>query len=119
MKISEASGECGLSPDTIRFYEKSGLVQIARGADGLRRFSPENVEWLTLLYWLRQTGMPMKVMHRFASLYQQGAETIGERKALLLQHAEHLRTRRQELDCCELVLAHKVSTYEALERSIA
>lgn len=73
MRISEAASRSGLSIDTIRFYEKSGLLpSIGRGADGRRWFSSENVEWLVLLSSLRDTGMPMKTMQHFAELYRKG-----------------------------------------------
>jgi DNA-binding transcriptional MerR regulator len=116
MLISEASSRSGLSADTIRYYEKSGIVPaIERGADGLRRFSPENVEWLTLLYWLRKTGMSMKDMQCFAALYREGGRTVSERKALLLGHAETLKRKRADLDRCEEVLAKKLAIYDKLE----
>jgi len=119
MRISEASTISGLSADTIRYYEKSGIVPaIDRGADGLRRFSPEIVEWLTLLYWLRRTGMPMKEMRRFAGLYRQGDETVPERRALLVAHAKTLKKRREELDRCEQVLAVKLAAYDRIEGEI-
>lgn len=117
MRISEASVKSGLGIDTIRYYEKSGLLpQIQRGTDGRRRFSLENVEWLTLLYWLRQTGMPVKTMRRFAVLYQVGDQTIAERKAILLSHSEYLKKRRAELDHCDAILAHKIKLYEEFEK---
>lgn len=120
MRISEASTMSGLSVDTIRYYEKSGLVPaIDRGPDGLRRFSPENVEWLVLLYWLRKTGMPMKEMRRFATLYREGEASIAERKAVLLNHEERLRRRRAELDRCADVLAHKIATYRKIEGEVS
>ncbi|MEM9634515.1 MAG: MerR family transcriptional regulator [Pseudomonadota bacterium] len=116
MRISEASLKCGLSADTIRFYEKSGIVPaIDRGPDGLRRFSPENVEWLTLLYWLRKTGMPMKEMCRFAELYRLGDRTIPERRSVLLRHSERLKTRQQELEKCSQILDYKLAAYENIE----
>ncbi len=116
MRISEASARSGLSADTIRYYEKTGIVPaIKRGPDGLRRFSPENVEWLTLLYWLRKTGMPMKEMQRFARLYRDGNRTVSERRDLLLDHAERLKKRRADLDRCEEVLAVKLSAYRRIE----
>ena len=116
MRISEASALSGLSVDTIRYYEKSGLVPaIDRGSDGLRRFSPENVEWLTLLYWLRRTGMPMKEMQRFAELYRLGETTMPERKALLINHQQRLVDRRADLDRCEEVLAYKIETYRKIK----
>ncbi len=77
MRIAEAATLCGLSPDTIRYYEKSGMLPaIARGLDGYRRYSQENVNWLTILYWLRQTGMSMKVMQRYAILVHAGDHTV-------------------------------------------
>ena len=116
MRISEAALKSGLSADTIRYYEKSGLMPaIDRGSDGLRRFSPENVEWLTLLYWLRKTGMPMKEMSHFAELYQQGNQTIPERKAVLLRHSDRLKARQRELDKCAEILDYKLATYKGIE----
>ena len=113
MRIAEAALRCGLSVDTIRYYEKSGIVpEIRRGPDRQRRFSQENIEWLTLLFWLRETGMPMKTMYRFASLYRAGDQTIPERKQVLLAHAAHLKKRRADLDRCEDVLARKLAIYE-------
>ncbi|QFT34321.1 MerR family transcriptional regulator [Roseibium porphyridii] len=120
MRISEASAKSGLSADTIRYYEKSGLVPaIERGPDGLRQFTGENIEWLTLLYWLRKTGMPMKEMQRFAALYRQGETTIGERKDVLLKHEKRLRQRRLDLDRCQEVLAHKIATYKKIEGGLS
>ena len=59
MKITEATRASGLSVDTIRFYERRGMLpEIARGPDAHRRFSPRDVEWLTLLYWLRARRAP-------------------------------------------------------------
>ncbi|MBW4709199.1 MerR family transcriptional regulator [Roseobacter sp. YSTF-M11] len=117
MRISEAAAISGLGIDTIRYYEKSGIVPcIDRGSDGQRRFTPENIDWLTLLYWLRQTGMPLKTMRRFATLYAQGGQTVPARKAVLMAHAEQLAKRREELDRCEVVLAHKLAIYEEFEK---
>ncbi len=116
MRIAEAANASGLSIDTIRYYEKSGIVpKVQRGSDGKRRFSKENVDWLTLLFWLRETGMPVKTMHRFAVLYQAGDDTIPERKTILLAHADFLKKRRADLDRCEEVLAYKLATYENLQ----
>ncbi|WP_299672071.1 MerR family transcriptional regulator [uncultured Roseobacter sp.] len=113
MRISEAASASGLNVDTIRFYEAKGLVpKVTRSSDGQRRFSQENVDWLTLLYWLRASGMPMKIMQRFAELYAQGDGTIAERKAILLDHAQRLERRRDDLDRCEDILNRKLEIYE-------
>ncbi len=117
MRIAEAASRSGLGIDTIRYYEKSGILpEIRRGTDKQRRFSVENIEWLTLLYWLRETGMPMKTMHRFATLYHTGDHTIPLRKEILLEHSEHLKKRRTDLDHCEKMLAYKLSIYKDYEK---
>jgi len=112
VKISETARLCGLTVDTIRFYEKAGMLpDIRRGTDGHRHFSVRDVEWLTLLYWLRETGMPLRQMRRFAHLAKQGGDGADERRSILLEHAEELRARRALLEKCEEVLAIKIASY--------
>jgi DNA-binding transcriptional MerR regulator len=112
MRIAEAARVCGLSAHTIRYYEKSGMLpQIDRGGDGHRRFTQSNVEWMTLLYWLRETGMPMKQMHRFTQLAKSGGSAIDERRKILSDHAQTLKEKRAVLEKCESVLAIKIASY--------
>jgi MerR family transcriptional regulator, aldehyde-responsive regulator len=116
MRIAEAADQCGLNIDTIRYYEKSGLLpEIRRGTDGKRRFTAENIDWLVLLGSLRDTGMSMKVMALFADLYRQGDQTIPERRQILLQHSEQLNRKRQQLDRCEELLSYKLKRYDERE----
>lgn len=116
MLIAEAADRCGLNIDTIRYYEKSGLLpEIPRGADGKRRFSAENIDWLTLLGSLRDTGMSMKDMSRFAALYREGDRTIPERRQILIQHSKQLSRKRQKLDQCEELLSYKLKMYDRRE----
>lgn len=112
MKIAETAKACGLSVHTIRFYEKSDMLpEVERGSDGHRHFNPRHIEWLTLLYWLRETGMPLGQMRRFTALAKEGDEGISERRKILLDHAEALKTKRAILDKCESVLAIKIASY--------
>ncbi|MBO6725480.1 MAG: MerR family transcriptional regulator [Rhizobiaceae bacterium] len=112
MKITEASKACGLSVYTIRFYERSGMLpEIDRGSDGHRRFTPRHVEWLTLLYWLRETGMSLKQMRRFTTLAKEDGAGIAERRQILADHADTLKAKRAMLEKCESVLAIKIASY--------
>lgn len=115
MRISEAAAACGLTVDTIRYYEKSEMLpEIRRTADGRRAFSKADIEWLTLLYWLRETGMPLKQMRRFTAMAKAGSETVPERREILRQHAEELGRRQALLDKCQSVLATKIASYDAI-----
>lgn len=113
MKIKEAAQASGLSVYTIRFYEKSGMLpNLNRGPDGHRCFSKQDVDWLTLLYWLRETGMGLQDMRQFTRLAKQGASTISERRSILLQHSQLLKAKRELLDKCDQILARKVEIYD-------
>lgn len=115
MKIAEAALGCGLTPHTIRYYEKSGILPaIERGPDGHRRFSPENLDWLALLASLRETGMPTSKMTHFASLYQKGEVSVAERKKMLIEHEEHLKRLQERLMNCRKILAHKLALYNQI-----
>lgn len=113
MKIAEVAAKCGLSIDTIRYYEKAGICPaVRRGSDGKRRFSPEDVDWLALLASLRETGMPTKTMKYFAGLYQQGDGTVSERKRMLLEHEKRLQVQQASLAKCRNLLTHKLARYD-------
>jgi DNA-binding transcriptional MerR regulator len=119
MRINEAAEATGLSADTIRFYEKQGIVPpIHRDQSGHRTFSRENIDWMIVLFWLRKTGMPMDVMSRYAALVHAGDDTIPERKVVLREHGKRLAARRSELDRCDELLAYKLAVYDAVEKGI-
>ncbi|MDP3340989.1 MerR family transcriptional regulator [Frigidibacter sp.] len=120
MKISEVADRTGLSVTTIRYYEKSGLcAAIARGPDGKRRFSKNDLDWLTLLFSLRETGMPAAEMQDFAALYLKGSATIPERKARLAAHDRRLDERQAQLDRCKALLAYKLARYAEIMGELA
>ena len=113
MKISEVAERSALRVSTIGFYEKSGLCPfVQRGADGKRKFSKTDADWLELLASLRSTGMPLAEMRAFAALYASGDGKIPERKAVLLAHRRRLGERQAELDRCRGILDRKLQRYD-------
>ncbi len=119
MNITQAAGLSGLSVDTIRYYEKAGMLPtIARDARGWRRFDAAAVEWLRNLERLRATGMPMADMRRFAVLvHTTDAAQPGvtkERLAILRNHADTLTARLREVEACQAFLDHKINVYSSL-----
>src|SRR5579859_3135621 len=100
----------GLSVDTLRYYERIGLLEpVRRASSGHRRYRQKDIDWLGLLINLRETGMPLAQMLRFAELRRQGDETAIERLAILEQHQHFLVQQIQKL----------VSHMTALEQKIA
>lgn len=119
MRIGEAAERSGLGVDTIRYYEKVGVLPpVPRDAQGQRNISGELLDLMILLHLLRETGMPMARMKHFAGLYRQGTETIPDRRAVLLDHGERLRARRADVDRCEALLAKKLRFYDDMERKV-
>jgi DNA-binding transcriptional MerR regulator len=77
----------GFSLDTLRYYEKIGLLDgIERNSGGQRIFTEDDVSWLMILRCLRETGMPIARMVRYAELARGGDETIAERLEVLQEH---------------------------------
>jgi DNA-binding transcriptional MerR regulator len=109
--IGEAAAKCGLSPHTLRWYERIGLLDaIERGGDGRRRFSDRDLEWLSLLTKLRATGMPVRDMQRYAELVRSGAGQ-AERLELLKRHREEVRRALATQRECLRLLDTKIDHY--------
>ncbi|WP_377506606.1 MerR family transcriptional regulator [Octadecabacter sp. R77987] len=116
MTIAEIAALSGLSIDTIRFYEKEGLLPpIPRDGRGWRVFTPDAIDWLVTLGRLRRTGMPLADMTAFArSAHGPDAETRAQeimRRNLLAAHAARLAGKRADLDACAAYLAKKIAIY--------
>ena len=120
MNITEVSQQTGLSIDTIRFYEREGLLDpITRKSNGHRAFSPKDLRWLTLFARLRETGMPLKDMRHYVDLARAGDSTFSERRQMLVTHQARLDEQQQKLDACRTLIDHKIETYLELERTAA
>lgn len=91
---SEAARRSGFSLDTLRYYEKIGLLnEVGRTSGGQRVFTDDDLGWLVLFRCLRDTGMPIAEMCRYAELVREGTHTMGERQALLERHAGRVEER--------------------------
>jgi DNA-binding transcriptional MerR regulator len=101
----QVAEQTGFSLDTLRYYERIGLLDdIARNSGGQRVFTEEDVAWLRILRCLRDTGMPIQRMVRYAELARGGDETVAERLEVLREHDEdidekiaHLRVEQEHI----------------------
>jgi DNA-binding transcriptional MerR regulator len=107
----EAAEKCGLTQYTLRWYERIGLLdRVERTADGRRRFSDADLDWLILLSRLRATGMPVRDMLAYAELVRSGARE-QERIDLLREHRERVRRAVAEQQDCLKLLDAKIGNY--------
>jgi DNA-binding transcriptional MerR regulator len=115
--IAQAAAHSGLSIDTLRYYERIGLVEPpARDSGGRRSYSDDDLAWLVFLTRLRTTSMPIRLMREYAQLRHRGVATTSRRRQLLVEHRSDVRERIAELQVCLEVLDHKITNYEQLER---
>lgn len=116
MQISEVAQQTGLSIDTLRFYEKIGLIDPPpRDGAGRRDYGPETLSWIRFLDQLNATGMKQADRVRYAELRRRGDETLTERRQMLEAHREVIRDKLVQLKETEALMDRKVALYQKLE----
>ncbi len=109
---AEMSARTGVSIDTLRYYEKEGLLKpVARAANGHRRYSANDVLWVEVLRCLRDTGMSIEQLRHYCSLGEQGRASEPERIALLEGHRRRVEADIQRLHEALKLIDHKLSLY--------
>lgn len=115
--IAEAAELTGMSAHTLRWYERIGLItDVDRNHSGERRYRNDDLRWLGFVSRLRQTGMPVAEMVRYATLMRAGEHTAGERRNILFEHRDRLRAQLTELRSFETVLDFKIEHYDTVCR---
>ncbi|MEU3018294.1 MULTISPECIES: MerR family transcriptional regulator [unclassified Nocardiopsis] len=108
----EIAERFGLTLDTLRYYEKEGLLRrVERAPSGHRRYRADDVELLHLVRCLRDTDMPISRLRGFAELVRDGDHTIPERLDVLVAHQRHLDARIAELRQRQDTIQHKIDYY--------
>ncbi|WP_039801968.1 MerR family transcriptional regulator [Nocardia araoensis] len=111
--IGEVSERSGLSRDTLRWYERIGLMDyIGRDHSGKRRFSDRDLEWLALIGRLRTTGMSVADMVRYAELVRTGDATLPQRLEMFRHTRAEVLAKIDELRQTVAVLDYKIALYE-------
>ncbi|WP_026486035.1 MerR family transcriptional regulator [Caldanaerobius polysaccharolyticus] len=113
MTIAEVSEKFGLSQDTIRYYERIGLIpHVNRNKSGIRDFTEEDCRWIEFIKCMRNAGLPIEVLIEYVALFQQGDETIEARKALLIEQRNQLIKRIEDMKKTLERLNYKIARYE-------
>lgn len=113
MNITEVSKKFNLSPDTLRYYERIGLIpNVNRNKRGIRDYTDEDCRWVEFIKCMRSAGLPIESLIKYVSLFQQGDQTIYERQALLVDQRNILLTRIEEMSKTLERLNGKISRYE-------
>ncbi|WP_205475235.1 MerR family transcriptional regulator [Nocardioides sp. SYSU D00038] len=114
LSIAEAAQATGLSADTLRYYERDGLLlqPVARSATGHRRYSESDLRWIELVTCLRATGMPIRDVRRYAELVRGGEGNETARLALLHAHKQQVLVELAEVTRHLGAIDRKIGIYE-------
>lgn len=113
MTIAEVAKKYGLTADTLRYYERVGLLpDVRRTPGGVRDYSEEDCRWVEYIKCMRSAGISVETLIEYVKLFHQGAETIAARKKLLLEQRELIVARINELNDVLAKLDWKLDGYE-------
>jgi MerR family transcriptional regulator, aldehyde-responsive regulator len=113
MKIAEVSERCGISLDTLRYYERIGLIPpVNRNGSGIRDYNETDMKRVEFIKCMRGAGLPIEALIEYIGLVQQGDQTIEARKEILKEQRELLAARMKEMQKTLDLLDHKIGVYE-------
>lgn len=106
-----------VSANTLRFYEKEGILKnISRDSIGRRIYDEENLNWINFILALRMTGMPISKIRIYVELYEAGDSTFTKRKEMMKQHKVEVQKQLNESLKHLEIISYKLATYELQEK---
>ena len=120
MTISEVSRKYNLTTDTLRYYERIGVIpQVHRTGAGLRDYTEEDCSWVELVKCMRSAGLPIEAISEYVKLTQEGEATIPARRQLLVEQRAQLQEQLTSITRAMERLDYKISRYnEAIRTGI-
>lgn len=113
MNISEVAAKFEMTPATIRYYEKQGLIPpITRNASGVRDFQEEDLNWVEFIKCMRDSGLSIDSLAQYSKLYQLGDSTLIERKKILIDEYQKLLEKQRLINGTVARLEMKLDNYD-------
>ncbi len=117
MKIAEVSKRYDITADTLRYYERVGLMpRIARTASGIRDYSETDCQRIQFIKCMRGAGMPIDPLITYMRLFDEGEHTVAERITLLKEQRAQMQERIDEMQAGLDRLDYKIAHYEEIEQ---
>lgn len=113
MTISEVSARFDLSQDTLRYYERVGLIpKVKRTSGGIRDYDENDCNWIEYIKCMRAAGVSVETLIEYVSLFYKGKRTISQRKSLLLEQRNQIVKKIDEMNDVLAKLDWKLDGYE-------
>lgn len=114
MTITEVSRKFDISADTLRYYERIGLIpNVPRSKSGIRDYDDPSCSWIELMKCMRAAGVQIEALIQYVALYQQGDSTLDARRALLAEQREQLTQRIEDMQKSLDRLNYKIELYDS------
>lgn len=118
MTIKEVCEKYNITQDTLRYYEKSGMIPpVARTEGGIRNYGEEDLRWIEMALCMRSAGLSVEAMALYLTLFRKGDKTIPERLDLLSEQLEILKEQRLKIDETISLLSYKVERYKKAKKT--
>jgi DNA-binding transcriptional MerR regulator len=113
MTISEVSEKFSITKDTLRYYERIGLIPyVGRSKSKIRDYTDEDCNWIEFIKCMRNAGLPIEVLKDYVRLFLQGDDTIEARKNLFIEQRKYLIEKIENMKKTLERLDYKISVYE-------
>ncbi len=113
MNIKKVSETLGLTIDTIRYYERIGIIPpVQRDKNGYRDYQTKDLNWLFIAKYLRNAGLSIESLIDFTQLEQTDADTTAAKKAILQEQLDKLNEKLAEIEKTRDLLKYKLETYD-------
>ena len=113
MTITEVSKKYDMTADTLRYYERIGLIPpVNRNGSGIRDYTEEDCNWVHFMKCMRGAGLSIEVLIEYVTMFQQGNSTIKARKELLIEQRSRLAEKIKEMQQTLERLDKKIDGYE-------
>lgn len=113
MNIKKVSELSGVSSDTIRYYERIGLIPpVKRNQNGIRDFDEEDLRWIIYSRQMRNAGLSIESLVEYLLLFRMGSDTVPTRKEIIADQIFELKKKAAELNGAIERLEFKLEHYD-------
>lgn len=117
MTIAKVSKEYGLTPDTLRYYERIGLIKnIPRNKNGIRNYDEKSCKRIEFIKCMRNAGVEIEILIEYMTLFEQGKCTVEARKALLEEQKSKLMEKQKNINETIERLNYKLQVYDEISK---
>ena len=118
MTIKEVCEKYGITPDTLRYYERVGVIPtVARTKGGIRDYSEEDIRWVENAICMRSAGLPVEMLIEYVRLFREGDSTFLARRDLLAEAREEIAAQLAKYQATMDRLNYKISRYDEAIRT--